>query len=404
VNAKVVRNAEGVILRYPAGDASPQQQDPVSSDAQQAYDINLDAELGQLIREELAHRNEERARTSAPNGHDKFAPPKVVLRRAHEIVAEQRETTWLIHKIIEAHVLAVIAGARGTFKSFIALDWVMRIAQQGHTVVILSGEGAGLDRRIDAWMRTHAPETDLSTLPVFVLERVLNLSLILDMEGLREAFEGLPEKPAVVVVDTFSKFSAGLDENDNSEVAAYLSLLSENIRDAFKATVILVAHSGHGDAKRPRGASSLMANPDAEYIVNRPDAAGMTVTVTRERFKDGSAQPALVYEATVVDLGRRDRYGDAVTSLALIASANDGDTAGQATKPRGKNQEKALIALNEWGRANPAAEHITSIAITEIFKAQQIYPKRRKEVLDYLVNIRVLTPSIGGFTIDQAML
>ena len=25
------------------------------------------------------------------------------------------------------------------------------------TVAILSGEGAGLDRRIDTWMRTHAP-------------------------------------------------------------------------------------------------------------------------------------------------------------------------------------------------------------------------------------------------------
>jgi hypothetical protein len=331
---------------------------------------------------------------------DKETKPRIVLRHAHEIVAEKRETTWLLHKILEAYVLAVIAGARGTFKSFIALDWLMRIALQGYTVAILSGEGAGLDRRIDAWMRTHAPDIDLATLSILVLERPLNLSLIADMEALREAFEALPQKPAAVAVDTFSKFSAGIDENDNSEVAAYLSVLSENIREAFKSTVLLVAHSGHGDAKRPRGASALMANPDAEYIVERPSATAMTVTVSRERFKDGSALPALAYEARVVDLGRRDSYGEPVTSLALHTT----DAAPQKLKANGKNQERAVVALKEWTRANPDATHITSMAIKEIFKSQGLPFNRRPEVLTFLVNIRVLTAAIGGYTIDKGML
>ena len=326
--------------------------------------------------------------------------PKVILRRAHEIVAEKRETTWLLHKILEARVLAVIAGARGTFKSFIALDWLMRIAQQGFTVVILSGEGAGLDRRIDAWMRTHAPDVDLASLSVLVLERALNLSLIEDMEALREALELLPEKPAAIAVDTFSKFSAGIDENDNSEVAAYLSVLSENIREAFESTVLLVAHSGHGDAKRPRGASALMANPDAEYIVERPAPTAMTVTVSRERFKDGSALPALVYEASVIDLGRCDRHGEPVTSLVLRST----DIAPQKPKAAGKNQERAIVALKEWTRANPGTGHITSAAIKEIFNTQGLTYKRRPEVLTYLVNIRVLTAAVGGYTIDKDML
>lgn len=328
------------------------------------------------------------------------AKPKLVLRRAHEIVAEKRETTWLLHKIIEANVLAVLAGPRGTFKSFIALDWMMRIALQGHTVVILSGEGAGIDRRIDAWMRTHAPDVDLENMSILVLERPLNLSLAVDMEALREALEALPEKPAAVVVDTFSKFSAGIDENDNSEVAAYLSALSECIRDALSATVLLVAHSGHGDAKRPRGASSLMANPDAEYIVERPSPTTMTVTVSRERFKDGAALPPLAYEARVVDLGRMDAYSERVTSLALHSS----DITPQKPKAAGKNQQHAMVALREWLRANPGADHITSIAIKALLKAQGLSDQRRPEILTYLVSIRVLTPSIGGYTIDRDML
>lgn len=328
------------------------------------------------------------------------AQPRIVLRRAHEIVAEKRETTWLLHKILEAGVLAVLAGPRGTFKSFIALDWLMRIALQGHTVAILSGEGAGLDRRIDAWMRTHAPDTDLADLPVLVLERALNLSLAADMEALRETFEALPDKPAAVAIDTFSKFSAGIDENDNSEVAAYLSGLSECIREVFKATVLLVAHSGHGNDNRPRGASSLMANPDAEYIVQRPSAAAMTVTVSRERFKDGAALPPLAYEAKVIDLGRLDAYSERVTSLALHSS----DVPVEKPKTAGKNQQKAIVALKEWLRVNPDADHITSIAIKDLLKAQGLTFQRRPEVLTYLVNIRALTPALAGYTIDRAML
>jgi hypothetical protein len=322
----------------------------------------------------------------------KEAKPRVVLRRAHEIVAEQREIAWLLYKILEACVLAVLAGPRGTFKSFIALDWVMRIALQGHTVVILSGEGAGLDRRIDAWMRTHAPDVDLATLSILVLEHPLNLNLAADMEALRDALEALPEKPAAVVVDTFSKFSAGIDENDNSEVAAYLSVLAEQIRDAFQTTVVLVAHSGHGDAKRPRGASSLMANPDAEYIVERPSPTVMTVTVSRERFKDGPSLPPLAYEAKVIGLGRTDAYGEAVTSLALVTS----DAPPPSTKGRGRNQEKFEIALKEFARTHAGVTHISSSDMTALCKAQNIPPKRRREVLDSFVNSRVLTPAVGG--------
>ena len=334
------------------------------------------------------------------SAQDAETKPRIVLRRAHEIVAEKRETTWLLHKIIEANVLAVLAGPRGTFKSFIALDWLMRIALQGHTVVILSGEGAGLDRRIDAWMRTHAPDAELENLSVLVLERPLNLSLAADIEALRGAFGALSDKPAVVAIDTFSKFAAGIDENDNSEVAAYLSVISECIREAFNATVLLIAHSGHGDPKRPRGASSLMANPDAEYIVERPNPAAMTVTVSRERFKDGAALPPLAYEARVVDLGRIDAYGERVTSLAL----HSGDMPQQKPKASGKNQQNARVALREWLRANTGANHITSIAIKALLKAQGLSDQRRPEILTYLVNIRVLTPSVGGYTIDKDMM
>jgi hypothetical protein len=331
-----------------------------------------------------------------PNGHDKSAKA-VVLRHISEIVAEKREPEWLLHKIVERNALAVLAGPRGTFKSFIALDWSMRMALDGHAGVILSGEGAGLDRRIAAWLNQHRESADITQIPLYALERALNLTAVVDMAGLTAAIAALNPALEFIVIDTFSKFSTGLDENDNGKVAAFLSALSEHLREALACTVILVAHSGHGEAQRPRGASALMSNPDAEFMVARPDPLGMSVTVTRERFKDCASLTPLAYEAKVIDLGRVDAYGEPVTSLALVLSDAPAPAAG--VRGRGKNQDKMIVALREWVRAHPSAVpvHITSIDIRGICQAQHIDRKREREVLDAFVNVRILTPSIGGY-------
>lgn len=245
----------------------------------------------------------------------------IIFRHISEIVAEKREPTWLLDDVIETKVLGVLAGPRGSFKSFIVLDWSMRVAMQGHGVLILSGEGAGLDRRVDAWVRTHEPALDIKRLPMVALERVLNLNaneVVADLVG---AIKACTYPIHLVVIDTLSKYSPGTDENDNTEMAQYLSRLAVKVRDSLGVSVVLVAHSGHSDPSRPRGASVLMANPDVEYIVSRPDPTGMLVTVSRDRFKDTPSLPRLVYMAELVDLGRTDSRLQPVTSLALQPSA-----------------------------------------------------------------------------------
>ena len=140
---------------------------------------------------------------------------RLVLRAINEIVSERREATWLIHNVIEANVLAVLAGPRASFKSFIALDWAMRIAVADNPVVILSGEGAGLGRRVEAWMQEHGNGRDLEELKLMALESVANLNADDEMLMLQQAIDEAGIRPALVIVDTFSKFSAGLDENSN---------------------------------------------------------------------------------------------------------------------------------------------------------------------------------------------
>lgn len=324
---------------------------------------------------------------------------KVKLRPISEIVAEKRTVQWLLPKVIEANVLAVLAGKRGTLKSFIALHWSMQIALQGGAIVILSGEGAGLDRRVDAWMRTYGEGVPIESLPVLALERTINLNAEAMLIELIEAIDMAHITPALILIDTLSKYTPGLDENKNADVAAFLQSLAELLRDRYRATVLIVAHTGHGDAKRPRGAYSLTANPDAEFIAERPDGAN-TVTVSRERYKDSPSLPPLAYSIEQVDLGRVDELGDRVTSLVLRQS----EQIPTRVRGAGINQIKSLTALREWARTNPTATHISSIDVLALLKNQGIARQRRPDVLNYLVNARVITSSVGGYSVHQEML
>lgn len=333
---------------------------------------------------------------------DATAPrPAIVLRPIAEIVAERREPRWLLHRVLERGVLAVLAGPRGTFKSFVALDWSMRTAVAGHPALILSGEGAGLDRRVDAWMRVHGAEITLEELPIRALERPLRLTEGGDLAELVEVIEAAAPTPDLIVIDTMSKYAAGLDENDNAEVAQYLGDLATRMRDRFDATVLLVAHSGHGDAKRPRGASALMCNPDAEYIIERPAPTAMTVTVSRERFKDYAALDPLAYDAEVIDLGRVDAHGERVTSLALRST----QAPPVAPKINGRNMTAAATALREWSRTRPAARHISTLELGDLLKTHGVRDRRRRiEVINGLVNLRAITAAVGGYTLDPSVL
>jgi hypothetical protein len=325
---------------------------------------------------------------------------RLTLRPIGEIVSERREATWLIHNVIEANVLAVLAGPRASFKSFIALDWAMKIACAGNAVVVLSGEGAGLGRRAEAWMQQHGQGQELEDLQLLALESVANLNAEEEMAGLQQAIEEAGIRPALVIVDTFSKFSAGLDENSNQEVAEYLSKLTVGIRERYCSTVLLVAHSGHGDAKRPRGASALMANPDAEYIVERPDAQAMVVTVTRERFKDTASMQPLAFEAVEVDLGRVDKYGEAVKSL-VMRETNAPTKAAAVHSPQGKAQRTILFALRERQKKSETPLVWTVEEIRQIGRECGVPRQSVHDAVEKLMLSPFLRATVGGSMLGE---
>src|SRR5207247_2689150 len=76
--------------------------------------------------------------------------------------------------------LGVLYGAPKVGKTFIALDWSIRLAAQLYSVLYLAGEGiSGYGARCRAWMQRNpdiVPEDEIHTLPFYLGERMINFT------------------------------------------------------------------------------------------------------------------------------------------------------------------------------------------------------------------------------------
>lgn len=256
----------------------------------------------------------EAATTPAPN--EAGASPIILARPLVDVLSTPTIPRWLLRDKLERSVIALMAGTRGSYKSFIALDWAMNIALKGNPVYVASAEGADFDRRARAWLRIYADDMAPSALPLYVLERRIDLNQHENIELIRQDCVRLDVRPVLFVLDTFSKLSGGLDENSNTEVKAFIGRLDNGIKRPFDATVLLIAHTGHSDRGRARGASALEADTDAAYIVTRNDTT-KSVAVSRQRFKSSPELEPLWLEPASVPLGYNDLEGEPVTSLVM---------------------------------------------------------------------------------------
>lgn len=296
-------------------------------------------------------------------------------RRISDVLRNPTHPRWLIRDELERAVIAVMAGPRGSFKSFIALDWAMRCAtatnmghpvDKAHPVYVVSAEGGDFDRRARAWLQHFLPERAYEDVPLYVVERRLDLNSAEGVIAIRDDCVRLNIRPVLFVLDTFSKLSGGLDENDNSAVKQFIGRLDNGLKraeTAFDATVLLVCHTGHSDSGRPRGASALAADTDAEYIVARTEGAS-TVSVTRERFKASPELPPLSFRAEPVALGYQDQDGQEVTSLVMLPTAPPKKRVGE--KPQGRWQQALVDVLGEMTREGEPV--FTTILLNEACK------------------------------------
>jgi len=318
---------------------------------------------------------------------------------------------WKIKNVLPAHGTAVVFGPSGSGKSFLALDMLQSLAF-GHewfgrrvkpcsvTYIALEGE-AGLSGRVNAY-RIHHGSTSSNIRYMVQPFRLLNADDINELVlAIKTAGTG-----EVVVLDTLSRATPGLDENGSKDMGQIIAA-TQMLQEIIGGLVLLIHHTGKNTAQGMRGHSSLHAALDCAIEVKR---TGDNREWILAKSKDGEDGASHSFMLEVVSLGV-DADGDAITSCVVVP--NQSAQAVQKKMPKlASNQTIALKALEEplcksvdidkdGVRPCILFDHAIAIVAPLMPTAAKHQKQRAKEAITGLVGKDVLRENGGWLSNNQ---
>lgn len=185
-----------------------------------------------------------------------------------------QEPSWLIPHLIPDDSLVMIYGAKGTFKSFLALDAALHVASarpgwsasfdERQAVVYCAGEGptsVGKFRR-PAWRRAFP---DIEGKAPFYMVKDAEFPKAASAESIERFIKGVEAlKPRLVVIDTLHVFMTGLSEIKDDDCGIVIESLKQ-IKRRLGCPVLVIHHSGKNADQGARGHSSLTADMDVVH-------------------------------------------------------------------------------------------------------------------------------------------
>ena len=234
---------------------------------------------------------------------------------------------WLVKNWIQERALMMVHGPSGGGKTFVVLDWALRIAAglpdwRGHkvkagAVVYLAGEGHhGIRGRGAAWKYKHG----VSKTEMWMSKTGCDLNTEIGYQRTAEAIRALPASPKLIIVDTLHRFLLG-DENSAQDAKTMLDACA-NLMSEFDCSVLLVHHTGVSDEAqhRARGSSAWRGALDIEVSIV-PAKGDKPIEIIQRKSKDAElAQSLQASLETVAIPGWFDEDGAPVTSAIITAA------------------------------------------------------------------------------------
>jgi hypothetical protein len=243
--------------------------------------------------------------------------------RPHQL-KELPMPSWLIPHLLFQHQVGLLYGRPGSFKTYVMIDLVCRLAHgmewQGRllapaTTLYICGEGFPMYyARLLAWHKYHGRSMDTDKL--LVVDRAVNL---LDQAHVNRFIRHIERNFGhfdLTVFDTFSTCTAGADESSSAVATAAIESGKEIGRELHSASMF-VHHPGKDEGRGSRGHSALLGNIDAEMRLER-SANDMHAKLTVSKQKDAMNGQSFHWDAHSVPLGLLDEFGDERSSLVLV--------------------------------------------------------------------------------------
>lgn len=244
---------------------------------------------------------------------------------ADDFCAQPSPISWLVKRWIQSQALVMVHGPSGGGKTFVVLDWCLRMASgiedwAGHkvrqgNVVYLAGEGHhGLRGRVAAWKHHH----QAGKLAMWLSKDGCDLNTPTGYLKVVEQVRMLKDRPSVIVVDTLHRFLQG-DENSAQDAKTMLDACNALMQE-FNCSVILVHHTGVSDEAqhRARGSSAWRGALDIEISIV-PGKDNVPMQIVQRKSKDAELAETIHVELQQVAIpGWRDEDNQQVTSAVII--------------------------------------------------------------------------------------
>lgn len=242
-----------------------------------------------------------------------------------------RTSDYLIKNIIGRSELAMIYGPSHTGKTYVTIDLAYNIATGNSVlgqrvrqapVLYLSAEGGiSTINRLVAVRNKYNDDTDDSQL-YFVHEALNIYGNEEDMDKIRAAIdyaeEHIGKRFGLIVVDTLSRSTPGMDENSGVDTTKFIDMM-DTLRNSSGCTILLVHHTGKDASQGARGHSSLRGAVDTELMltINNEDPDNPHRVLKLAKSRNGSlTDTSFRFDLDSVDLGVDDE-GDSIESAVV---------------------------------------------------------------------------------------
>lgn len=338
---------------------------------------------------------------------------------ADDFCAQPSPISWLVKRWIQSQALVMVHGPSGGGKTFVVLDWCLRMASgtedwAGHkvrqgNVVYLAGEGHhGLRGRVAAWKHHH----QAGKLAMWLSKDGCDLNTPTGYLKVVEQVRMLPDVPSVIVVDTLHRFLSG-DENSAQDAKTMLDACNALMME-FNCSVILVHHTGVSEEAqhRARGSSAWRGALDIEISII-PGKDDQPMQIVQRKSKDAEmAETVYVTLETVAIPGWRDEDDQQVTSAVIVHA----DTPAKAEKKDSKLSGHRKTYENAWWASGAEERNglpyisrsammdylVQKLGVSEASAKQYIKPSvHGKLICDLLTSQIIDTFEHGWIVVDE---
>lgn len=262
---------------------------------------------------------------------------------------------WLVPGEIPERGLLVLYGPSGVGKSFVAVDYAMRLAESVPILYVATEGEWGYQQRIKAWALHH--HKDISKHKMYFF---LNVVSLLDSKEYQQ-FSDVAKvvQPKVIIIDTLAHSMIPGDENNTRDMSMFVKA-AKQLQKQFDCAVILVHHTNK-EGRQERGNSALRGAAD---VMIRLEDMDDVICVECAKSKDAQKFPTRYIRLLSIET-EKGVFAPVVVAAELVKRRRD--------DPLTNTQQRVLDALaqpvfKEGGNVADL-EELTGLGRGQVYRA-----------------------------------